>query len=121
MEESRVVAAGVLAAVGLAAAASYATGSAAVLGVTPLGVAIYVGVGVALPQFLLARRTGSAVRLGVAALAGGVAAFALLVDATAFGGAGGIDLVTALAVLVVGVTLGAAVREFRAGYRARSD
>lgn len=105
-------------AVSCAAVASAVTASPAVLGITPVGIAIYLLVGVGLPQSLLFRRTGSTFRLGLATLAlvGGTTAVIVGV-ATGSPNAersGGIVAVLLLAVL--GSGLGAAVREFRDGY-----
>jgi len=81
VNERRIVAASLLGAVALAAAVGYVTGSAAVLGVTPFGAAIYAFVGLAAPQYLLARQTGSSLRRGLAALATAFASFVLIAGA----------------------------------------
>jgi hypothetical protein len=119
MDERRLVVAGPVAAVVLAGVAGYATGSPAVLGVTPVGVAIYAIVGVATPQYLLARRTEATLRLGLAALATAGGLVALLAGGLGGGvnARWGVDLVAVLAGVVLGVLLSAALREFRAGYR----
>ncbi|MCU4924400.1 hypothetical protein OB905_00170 [Halobacteria archaeon AArc-dxtr1] len=111
---------------GLAIVTAGATGlllgsTATVFGATPIGIAIYLVVGVALPQYVLSRETGSPAQLGLAALsiAGGVLAILgslALGSATAETGVGRVLLF----VVVLGSVLGAIVREFRAGYRARS-
>ena len=59
---------GVVAATALAGVVGAATGTPALLGVTPVGAAIYLVVGVGLPQLSLGRRAGDAARLGLGAL-----------------------------------------------------
>ncbi|SDJ62097.1 hypothetical protein [Natronorubrum texcoconense] len=122
MNDSRVVGFSLLLAVGLAGVVSVVTDSLAILGQTPIGLAIYLAVGIGLPQFVLARRTGSPLRLGLAALAIGGAALAVL------GGAAmgslteewRLGIVPILFLAVFGMLIGSIVREFRTGFRTRS-
>ncbi|MDS0474905.1 hypothetical protein [Natrinema sp. 1APR25-10V2] len=100
------------------------TASPAVLGVTPVGIAIYLTVGVGLPQYLLSRRSSSRLQLGLAglAVAGGAV---VLIGGVATGSpnaewSGGIVAILLVLVLVLGNALGAGVREFRAGYQSTS-
>lgn len=123
MSERRVVFGGLVAAFVVAGAASFATGGPTVLGTTPLGVAIYAGVGIAAPQFLLARRTASTPRVGVAVLATVVTAAALL---TGLAGTGlaerwSVAVTDLLAVVVLGIALGTTARQVREGYRSESQ
>ncbi|WP_226479429.1 hypothetical protein [Natrinema amylolyticum] len=122
MRDARLVGGSLVVAFLLAGLATVVTESPAVLGVTPVGIAIYLSVGVALPQFLLARRYGSTLRLGLASLAAAAAAFVVIASvATGSPNAewsGG--LVAILFVIVLGTVLGAGVREFRAGYQSSS-
>ncbi|WP_455449578.1 hypothetical protein [Natrinema thermotolerans] len=106
-----------------AAVASAITESPALLGITPIGIAIYLIVGVGLPQSLLARRTGSALQLGLAALA--VAGGAGAVIAGIATGSPNAELsggvVAILLFVVLGNAIGAVVRQFRDGYRSSTD
>jgi|GEM_PF-757817 len=83
---------------------------------------LYLAVGVGLPQYLLSRRTGSRLRLGLACLAAAGGAFV----AVAGIGTGSLHaewsggLVAILFAVVLGNVLGAGVREFRSGYRSTS-
>ncbi|WP_408958152.1 hypothetical protein [Natrinema sp. 74] len=98
---------------------SVLTESPAVLGTTPVGIAVYLAVGIGFPQFLLSRRDESALQFGLAALA--VVGAAVAVIAGVVTGSPNAEwsggLVAILLVVVLGTTLGTAVREFRAGYR----
>ncbi|WP_222918688.1 hypothetical protein [Natrinema sp. SYSU A 869] len=107
----------------LAGVATVVTESPAVLGVTPIGIAIYLAAGVALPQYLLARRRGSALRLGLASLAAAGAAFVVIagVATGSLNAERSVGLVAILSVIVLGTALGAGVREFRSGYRSASQ
>ncbi|MFP8953943.1 hypothetical protein ACLI4Z_13390 [Natrialbaceae archaeon A-arb3/5] len=119
MNESLLVGSSLVAAVLLTGIVSVLTGSGAVLGLTATGIAIYLAVGIGLPQYLLSRRNGSSVRLGLAALAVGGAVITMVAGLTV-GSPNepvGVGLVPILLVVVVGNVLGAGVREFRAGYR----
>ena len=102
--------------------ASFLTESPAILGVTPAGIAIYLAVGVGLPQYLLSRRNGSALQFGLAALAvvgAAVAVIAGIVTGSPNAEWGG-GVVSILLVVVFGNAAGAGVRAFRAGYRSAS-
>ncbi|MXV61462.1 hypothetical protein GS429_05170 [Natronorubrum sp. JWXQ-INN-674] len=95
--------------------------TATVFGGTPIGIAVYLVIGVGLPQYYLSRETGDPTQLGLATLsvAGGVLAMLgslALGSATAETGVGHVLLF----VVVFGSVLGAIVREFRAGYRTES-
>ncbi|WP_049924605.1 hypothetical protein [Halopiger djelfimassiliensis] len=106
----------------LAGVVSVVTGSPAVLGMTPAGLAIYLAVGVGMPQYLRSRRRESPLPLGLAAFAVGGATIAT-VAGLAFGSlneAVGLGIVPILTLVVLGPLLGAGVREFRAGYRSGS-
>lgn len=122
MNESTVVGGSLLLAVALAGIAGLLTGSVSVLGVTPLGVAIYLAVGIGLPQYMLGRQRGSPLRVGLAALAliGAVLAVAAGVLTGTTTQEANIGIISILVVVVFGTLLGAVVREFRAGYRAGS-
>ncbi len=116
MNEKRILLTGIAVAVLLAGAVSATTGSTALLAATPTGAAIYLVVGVAVPQLLLGRRTGDQTRIALALLAsvaGGVVFVIGEFTRTTLAGARFVDV---LAILVVGVLLGTAVREFRRGY-----
>ena len=119
MNDAVVIGGGLGLAVLLAGAVSLLTGSPAILGVTPVGIAIYLGVGIGLPQYLLSRRDGSSLRLGLAvlAVAAGVILAAVGVALGAPNDAWGIGIVPILFVVVIGVLVGSGVRAFRAGYR----
>ncbi|WP_440771590.1 hypothetical protein [Natronorubrum sp. DTA28] len=122
MNDSRIVALSLLLAVGLAGVVSVVTDSLAILGHTPIGLAIYLAVGIGLPQYVLARRTGSPLRLGLAALAIGGAALTVLVGA-AMGSLTEewrLGIVPILFLAVFGILIGSIVREFRTGFRTRS-
>lgn len=118
MTEKRLVLGGIMAAVLLTGSVSAATGTPAVLAQTPVGAAIYLIVGVAVPQLLLGQRGEDAVRTGLgllAGVAGGVMFVSgLFVEAPLV--VGNVGFVDVLAVVVVGVILGTVVREFRRGY-----
>ncbi len=106
----------------LAGIASFLTEIPAVLGVTPVGIAIYLAVGVGLPQYLLSRRSGSALQFGLAAFA--VVGAAVAVIAGVVTGSPNAEwdggVVSILLVVVFGNAAGAGVRAFRAGYRSAS-
>lgn len=98
------------------------TESPAVLGITAAGIAIYLAVGIGLPQYLLARRSGSTLQVGLAVLAIGAAA-SVVTAGVATGTLhddSGPGFVAILLVVVLGNTVGAGVREFRFGYRSAS-
>ena len=78
MNERQTVVASLLAAVILAGATTVATGRPTLFSQTPLGVAIYSFVGIAIPQHVLATRTDSDVRRGLSGIAGTGAVVALL-------------------------------------------
>lgn len=119
MNESVVVGGSLLLAILVAGIASLLTGSyATVFASTPAGFAIYLVVGIGLPQYLLSRETGSPTQLGLAALsvvAGVLVVLGSLIlgSPTQEWGAGFVLLF----LVVIGNVLGAIVREFRAGYR----
>ncbi|WP_121740775.1 hypothetical protein [Natronorubrum halophilum] len=122
MNESRVVGLLLLLAISLAAVASAATESVAILGGSPIGLAIYLAVGIGLPQYVLARQTGSPLRLGVALFAVGAAVLSILAG-VAMGTVTeewGFGIVPILLLVVFGVLIGRSVDELRAGYRSRS-
>ncbi len=119
MKDARLVCWCLLSAFLLAGIVTVVTQSPAVLGVTPLGVAIYLTVGVALPQYLLFRRRGSTLRLGLDSLTVAGAAF-VLIAGVATGSPNAVrggGLVGILFVLVLGNVVGAGVQAFRDGYR----
>ncbi|WP_436344312.1 hypothetical protein [Natronorubrum sp. FCH18a] len=122
MNDSRVFGLSVLLAVVLAGVASIVTGSFAILGHTPIGLAIYLAVGIGLPQYVLSRRTGSPLRLGLAVLAVGSAALSVLAGAVtgSVTAEWRLGIVPILFLLVFGVLIGSGIRAFRAGYRTRS-
>ncbi|WP_254764569.1 hypothetical protein [Natrinema marinum] len=122
MRDARLVGAGFALALLLAGVVSAITASPAVLGTTPVGIAVYLAIGVGLPQYLLSRHSGSRLQLGLAALAV-VGATVAMIAGVVTGSpnaewSGG--LVAILFVVVVGNVVGAGVHEFRAGYRSRS-
>ncbi|WP_435344371.1 hypothetical protein [Haloarchaeobius sp. HRN-SO-5] len=120
MNERQTVVASLVAAVGLAGATSVATGQPTLFSQTPLGVAIYAFVGIAVPQHVLATRTGSDVRRGLSGIAGAGAVVALLAgyarggvnDPWSFG------FTSLMLAIVLGGLFGSVLREFWAGYRA---
>jgi len=119
MNESRSVAFGPLAAIILAGVASYWTGQETLLGGTPLGVGIYLAIGVGLPQLLLWRRTSETARFAIGILAVGGAFLAVIWGFFTIGLAGtwhaSISVILVLALLIViGWTI---VREFLSGFR----
>lgn len=118
----RLVSAGIGLAVLASGLLSWITGSLAVLGITPAGIAVYLFVGVAGPQYVLARRRGDVTGLGIAALATCGALLALIggVLVGNLHGEGGVGVTAVLAIVVFGVLGGAVVREFRAGYRGKT-
>ena len=122
MNDSRAVGLSLLLAVGLAGVVSVVTESVAILGHTPIGLAIYLAVGIGLPQFVLARRTGSSLRLGLAVLAVGSAALSLFAGVVtgSLTAAWPFGIVPILFLVVFGVLIGSGIRAFRAGYRTRS-
>ncbi|MDG5761154.1 hypothetical protein QA600_17635 [Natronococcus sp. A-GB1] len=115
----RLVGTGILLAVVTSGLVSWLTGSLAILGATPSGIAVYLFVGVAGPQYVLSRRLDDPLRLGVAVLAavGALLALGWGVLGADLHGEVGVGLTAVLAVVVFGVFGGAVVREFRAGYR----
>jgi hypothetical protein len=120
MSDIRVVGASVTLAFLLAGVVSAITESSAVLGVTPVGIAIYLAVGVGLPQYLLSRRTGSRLRLACLAAAGGAFVAVAGIGAGSLHAEWSGGLVAILFAVVLGNVLGAGVREFRSGYRSTS-
>jgi hypothetical protein len=120
MNERRIVVASLAAAVALAGATTLATGQPTALAQTPLGVAIYAFVGVAVPQHVIAMQNGSEVRLGFAGIAG-MGALAAVMAGYARGGVNepwSVGFASLLMAVVFGSIIGSVVREFRAGYRA---
>lgn len=69
VRENAILAGGLVVALVATAVVSAVTTSAAVLGVTPLGIALFLVLGIAAPQSLLARTEGDRERLVFAALA----------------------------------------------------
>ncbi|WP_207587432.1 hypothetical protein [Halomontanus rarus] len=122
MNERSLVAGSLLLAIVLAGIVTVLTESLAVLATTPTGFAIYLGVGVGLPQYVLSRRTDSPLRFGLAVFAV-VGALLVLLGSLALGdlhgewGSG----ITGLFIVVVGVLLGAIWQSFVGGYRSGSD
>lgn len=119
MNERRVVLASLTAALALAGGTTLATGQPTALAQTPLGVAIYAFVGVAVPQYVIAMRTGATVRLGFSGLAGGGALLSVLAG-YARGGVNepwAVGFAGVLMAVVFGSLFGSVVREFREGYR----
>lgn len=120
MNERRVVLASLLVAVALAGGTTLATGQPTAYAETPLGVAIYAFVGVAIPQHVIAMRNDSTVRLGFAGIAGAGALLSVMAgyarnginEPWSFG------FPAVLMAVVFGSVIGSVVREFRAGYRA---
>ena len=111
--------AGIAASIVLAFVVSVATATPIALVPTPLTVAIYLVVGVAVPQYLVSKRTGSPTSLGLAAFAAVAGVASLLVGRVTDGllepwGAWVFGL---LAVVVAGAVLGSIYRSLRAGYR----
>ena len=120
MTETRVVSGALLGAVLLAGIVGHWAGPETVFGGTPLGVGIYLAVGIGAPQLLLGGRRDEPMRLGLGALAI-AGAGAAVIGGHLTGGVtdpGPTGVSTILAVVIVGVLAGAVVREFRAGYRA---
>ena len=115
----RLVGIGILLAVLSSGLVSWHTDSMAVLGATPVGITIYLFVGVAGPQYVLSREFDDPLRLGVAvpAAVGALLALDWGVLGADLHGEVGVGLTAVLAVVVFGVLGGAVVREFRAGYR----
>ncbi|WP_226007146.1 hypothetical protein [Natrinema salinisoli] len=106
----------------LAGITGFLTASPAILGVTAAGTAIYLAVGVGLPQYLLSRRSGSSLQLGLAVfgVVGGVSAAIAGIATGSPHDETTIGLVGILFVVVLGNVIGAGVREFRTGYRSTS-
>ncbi|MGQ3413355.1 hypothetical protein ACT4ML_13960 [Natrinema sp. LN54] len=122
MNDSLIVGGSLAVAILLAGITGTLTESPAVLGITAAGIAIYLAVGVGLPQSLLARRSGSTLQFGVAVLAIGAAAI-VVIAGVATGRLhedSGPGFVAMLLVVVLGNAVGAGVREFRSGYRSAS-
>ncbi|MDF9746148.1 hypothetical protein [Natrinema salsiterrestre] len=122
MNDALVVGGCFVLALSLAGLTGFLTASPAILGVTAAGTAIYLAVGVGLPQYLLSRRSGSSIQLGLAAL-GVVAGVGVAVAGVAIGSPhdeSSIGLVAILSVVVLGNLIGAGLREFRTGYRSAS-
>ncbi|MFC6767759.1 hypothetical protein [Natrinema soli] len=122
MNDSAIVASSLAGAIVLASIVSALTESPAVLGLTAVGIAIYLAVGVGVPQYVLSRRSGSSLQLGLAVFAaiGAVIATAVGIATGSLHEESGIGLVSILLVVLLGNTIGAGVREFRAGYRSES-
>ena len=119
MDERRVVVAGIVVAVCVNAVLGVVSGTATLLAVTPVGILVYLVVGVGLPQFAVYRRTASAGALGASVLAAvlsGTVFVAALLDGGLWSDWGG-EFVTLLLLAVVGALLGASGREFVDGYR----
>ena len=120
MDDSRLITVGCPAlAIALAGLVSVVTESLAVFGATPVGAGIYLAVGIGLSQYLLWRKRGSSLELGlsVLALAGAALAIGIGLARGAPHGDWGLGLVTLLLFVVLGNLLGTIVREFRAGFR----
>ncbi|QLK26282.1 hypothetical protein HYG81_01265 [Natrinema zhouii] len=122
MNDSAIVASCLAGAIVLAGIVSALTESPAVLGLTAVGIAIYLAVGVGMPQYVLSRRSGSSLQLGLAAFAviGAVIATAVEIATGSLHEESGIGLVSILLVVLLGNAIGAGAREFRAGYRSES-
>ncbi|MCT9095892.1 hypothetical protein [Haloarchaeobius sp. HME9146] len=90
---------------------------------TPLGVALYLVVGITLPQMLLARREGEPTRLGVAAIAGLGATLALAIGVLGDGVTArwGLPFIALLLFLTIGIGGGHVVRVAMAAYRDGRD
>ncbi|RZH67697.1 hypothetical protein [Natrinema altunense] len=122
MKRSVVIAGCLGVAVLLAGLVSAITESAAVLGVTPAGIGLYLAVGIGLPQYLLYRTSRSPLQLGLTILAVAGAAIAILVGLVrgSLHADWGTGFIVLLVYVVVGNLLGAGVRAFRSGYRSGS-
>lgn len=109
---------GVLASLAINGAISAATNTATILAVTPVGIAVYLVVGIGGPQAFIGQQNGSSMELGMGVLAIVAGFISLGVGALGSGvladwGTGFINLLT---ILVVGVILWASVGQFSEGY-----
>ncbi|ELY64422.1 hypothetical protein [Natrinema versiforme] len=122
MNDTLTVGSSLVAAIVLAGIVGALTESPAVLGITAAGIAIYLAVGIGLPQYLLSRRRGSTLQVGLAVLAIGAAA-SVVAAGVATGTLhddSGPGFVAILLLVVLGNAVGAGLREFRSGYRSAS-
>ncbi|WP_227134197.1 hypothetical protein [Halorubellus salinus] len=118
MDGRKVIAVGVVA-VCVNAVLGFVSETATLLAVTPVGILVYLVVGVALPQLAVYRRTASAGALGASVLVG-VLSGVVLVAALLDGGLWidwGSGFATLLLLALLGALLGASGREFVDGYR----
>ncbi|WP_323677736.1 hypothetical protein [Halorubellus sp. PRR65] len=119
MDERSIVVGGVVVAVCANAVLGAVTETATLLAVTPVGVLVYLVVGVGLPQLVVYRRTASTGALGTSVLVG-VLSGAVLVAGLLGGGLwsdwGG-WFAALLLLALLGVLLGVSGRAFADGYR----
>lgn len=118
MKDSHVVIIGIVASLAINGAISVATNTATYLAVTPVGVAVYLIVGIGAPQAFIGQQNGTSMELGMGVLAIVAGLISLGVGVLGSGvladwGAGFINL---LLILIVGIFLGTGIRQFAAGY-----
>lgn len=118
MKDSHVALAGIITSLVINGAISAATNTATYLAVTPVGIAVYLVVGIGAPQAFIGQQngTGTELGLGVLAIIAGVISLGLGV----LGGGVLVDwgsgFINILLVLVVGIIFWAGVRQFSEGY-----
>lgn len=118
VKDSHVALVGIIASLIINGVISAATNTATYLAVTPVGIAVYLMVGIGAPQAFLGQKNGTSMELGMGVLAivAGLISLGLGVlggEILADWGSGFINL---LLILVVGIMLWAGVREFKEGY-----
>ena len=121
MNESTVVGCALVLAILTAGTVAVVTGSyATALGATPIGVAIYLAIGVGAPQLFVASAHESSLRLGLGVLAtvGAVASLLAGIATNGLTAKWGVGVVTILLIVVAGVLLAAVARAFHAGFQA---
>lgn len=118
MKSSHVAIVGIMASLAINGAISVATNTAMYLAVTPVGVAVYLIVGIGAPQAFIGQQNDSSMELGMGVLAivAGLISLGLGVLGSGVLADWGAGFVNLLLILVVGITLWVGIRQFAEGY-----
>ncbi|PGF14477.1 hypothetical protein CP556_20345 [Natrinema sp. CBA1119] len=118
MKASHVALVGVIASLAINGAISATTNTATYLAVTPVGIAVYLIVGIGGPQTYIGQQNGSSMELGMGVLAivAGLVSLGVGVLGSGVLADWGTGFVNLLLILVLGIILWAGVRQFAEGY-----
>lgn len=118
MKDSHVALVGIIVSLAINGAISAVTNTATYLAVTPVGVAVYLIVGIGAPQAFIGQQNDSSMELGMSVLAivAGLISLGLGVLGTGILADWGSGFINLLLILVVGIILWTGIRQFKEGY-----